>query len=164
MQCRVARDFIPSTQARGYRSSPTYGILGCAATTAKLLHLDAAQTTSCQTDAVGVCTVTLEIPQAAFTEGRLVEWRAAAAGIPPSVVGFSEGLQGSALNAGNYESAKQHFAEMTMHPLWRNAAGSFASPMANARSTPRGRAGFTTRARGAAREGERVARQHVGAR
>ena len=44
VQCRVARDFIPSTQARGYRSSPTYGILGCAATVAKLLGLDAAQT------------------------------------------------------------------------------------------------------------------------
>lgn len=44
VQCRVARDFIPSTQARGYRSSPTYGILGCAATVAKLLELDAAQT------------------------------------------------------------------------------------------------------------------------
>jgi 2-methylcitrate dehydratase PrpD len=44
VQCRVARDFIPSTQARGYRSSPTYGILGCAATVAKLLKLDAAQT------------------------------------------------------------------------------------------------------------------------
>ena len=46
VQCRVARDFIPSTQARGYRSSPTYGILGCAATAAKLLRLDAAQTMS----------------------------------------------------------------------------------------------------------------------
>ena len=44
VQCRVARDFIPSTQARGYRSSPTYGILGCAATAAKLMRLDAAQT------------------------------------------------------------------------------------------------------------------------
>ena len=44
VQCRVARDFIPSTQARGYRSSPTYGILGCAATVAKLLRLDAAKT------------------------------------------------------------------------------------------------------------------------
>jgi len=42
VQCRCSRDFIPSTQARGYRSSPTYGILGCAATTAKLLGLDAA--------------------------------------------------------------------------------------------------------------------------
>jgi len=46
VQCRVARDFIPSTQARGYRSSPTYGILGCAATVAKLLRLDAKQTTN----------------------------------------------------------------------------------------------------------------------
>ena len=44
VQCRVARDFIPSTQARGFRSSPTYGILGCAATAAKLLRLDATQT------------------------------------------------------------------------------------------------------------------------
>ena len=46
VQCRVARDFIPSTQARGYRSSPTYGILGCAATAAKLMRLDATQTMS----------------------------------------------------------------------------------------------------------------------
>jgi 2-methylcitrate dehydratase PrpD len=42
VQCRAARDFIPSTQARGFRSSPTYGILGCAATVAKLMGLDAA--------------------------------------------------------------------------------------------------------------------------
>src|SRR4030095_2108420 len=42
VQCRCARDFIPSTPARGFRASPVYGILGCAATTAKLLGLDAA--------------------------------------------------------------------------------------------------------------------------
>jgi len=41
VQCRCARDFIPSTPARGFRASPVYGILGCAATTAKLLGLDA---------------------------------------------------------------------------------------------------------------------------
>ena len=46
VQCRCARDFIPSTPARGFRASPVYGILGCAATTAKLLGLDAAQTIS----------------------------------------------------------------------------------------------------------------------
>ena len=46
VQCRVARDFIPSTNARGYRSSPTYGILGCAATAAKLMELNEAQTMS----------------------------------------------------------------------------------------------------------------------
>jgi 2-methylcitrate dehydratase PrpD len=41
VQCRVARDFIPSTPAHGFRASPVYGILGAAATTAKLLGLDA---------------------------------------------------------------------------------------------------------------------------
>ena len=44
VQCRCARDFIPSTPARGFRASPVYGILGCAATTAKLMALDAGQT------------------------------------------------------------------------------------------------------------------------
>lgn len=52
---------------------------------------------------------------------------AAAAGVPPAVVGFSEGLQGSALNAGNYTAARRRLADLTMRPLWRNAAGSLAS-------------------------------------
>ena len=46
VQCRCARDFLPSTNARGFRSSPTYGILGCAATVAKLMGLDVRQTTN----------------------------------------------------------------------------------------------------------------------
>ena len=33
VQCRCARDFIPSTPAHGFRASPVNGILGCAATT-----------------------------------------------------------------------------------------------------------------------------------
>src|SRR5712691_7441476 len=45
VQCRCARDFIPSTPAHGFRASPVYGILGCAATTARLLGLDAQGTT-----------------------------------------------------------------------------------------------------------------------
>lgn len=48
---------------------------------------------------------------------------AAAAGVPASIVGFSEGMQGSSLNAGNYTSARRRFADMTMRPLWRMAAG-----------------------------------------
>lgn len=44
VQCRCARDYLPSTNARGFRSSPTYGILGCAATVAKLMGLDGHQT------------------------------------------------------------------------------------------------------------------------
>lgn len=51
---------------------------------------------------------------------------AAAAGTPPVVVGLSEGLQGSSLNAGNYGQARRRFADGTMHPLWQNAAGSLA--------------------------------------
>ena len=48
---------------------------------------------------------------------------AAAAGVPPVIVGLSEGLQGSSLNAGNYSASRRRFADATMHPLWQNAAG-----------------------------------------
>ena len=51
---------------------------------------------------------------------------ASAAGVPPIIVGFSEGLSGSSLNAGNYASAKRRFVDATMRPLWRNVAGSLA--------------------------------------
>lgn len=49
---------------------------------------------------------------------------AAAAGVHPVIVGLSEGMQGSALNAGNYGQVRKRFANGTMHPLWQNAAGS----------------------------------------
>lgn len=52
---------------------------------------------------------------------------AAAAGVPPIVAGLSEGLQGSSLNAGNFQAAMRRFADITMRPLWRNMAGSLAS-------------------------------------
>jgi hypothetical protein len=51
---------------------------------------------------------------------------AAAAGVGAIIARFSEGLAGSALNAGNYGAAKRQFADMTLRPLWRNAAGSCA--------------------------------------
>lgn len=49
---------------------------------------------------------------------------AAAAGVPAAVVGISEGLAGSSLNAGNFQAAMRRFADLTMRPLWRNACGS----------------------------------------
>ncbi|HWD45779.1 MAG TPA: phage portal protein, partial [Actinomycetota bacterium] len=49
---------------------------------------------------------------------------AAASGVPPSWVGFSEGLQGSALNAGNFNSARRRFSDGTAHHWWTNAARS----------------------------------------
>lgn len=69
--------------------------------------------------------------QMAFTatQGRGETRLAAAAGVPPVIVGFSEGLQGSSLNAGNYASSRRRMADGTMHPLWQNAAGSLAPLM-----------------------------------
>lgn len=47
----------------------------------------------------------------------------AAAGVHPVVVGLSEGMQGSSLNAGNYGQAKRRVADTTLRTLWTNAAG-----------------------------------------
>ena len=43
VEARIAGDFIPSTQARGFRSSPVYGTLGAAVATGKLLRLNVDQ-------------------------------------------------------------------------------------------------------------------------
>jgi len=51
---------------------------------------------------------------------------ASAAGVPPTWVGFSEGLQGSGLNAGNFAAARRRFADGTIRPLWQIAAASLS--------------------------------------
>ncbi len=48
---------------------------------------------------------------------------AAAGGVPPVVVGLSEGLQAATYS--NYGQARRSLADVTMHPLWMNVAGSF---------------------------------------
>lgn len=48
---------------------------------------------------------------------------AAAAGVPPIIVGLSEGLQAATYS--NYGQARRRFADGTIHPLWQNLAGSF---------------------------------------
>ncbi|WP_406733737.1 phage portal protein [Streptomyces sp. NBC_01794] len=48
---------------------------------------------------------------------------AAAAGVPPIIVGLSEGLKAATYS--NYGQARRRFADGTIHPLWQNAAGSF---------------------------------------
>lgn len=50
---------------------------------------------------------------------------AAAAGVPPIIVGLSEGLQAATYS--NYGQARRRFADGTMRPLWRNMAGSLAA-------------------------------------
>ena len=49
---------------------------------------------------------------------------AAASGIHPVILGLSEGLAGSSLNAGNFQSARRLTADKTMYPLWMNLCGS----------------------------------------
>lgn len=51
---------------------------------------------------------------------------AVASGVPAVVLGISEGLAGSSLNAGNYTAARRRFADMTMRPLWRSVCGVLA--------------------------------------
>lgn len=43
---------------------------------------------------------------------------AAAARVHPVIVGLSEGMQGSSLNAGNFKAAKDAWADGEMRPLW----------------------------------------------
>lgn len=50
---------------------------------------------------------------------------AAAAGVPVSWVGFSEGLKGSALNDGNYNASRRRFGDGTVQFLWEAAATAF---------------------------------------
>jgi phage portal protein BeeE len=47
---------------------------------------------------------------------------AAAAGVPPIIVGLSEGLDSATYS--NYGQARRRFADGTMRPLWRNMASS----------------------------------------
>lgn len=54
----------------------------------------------------------------------------AAAGVPSILVGFSEGLSGSSLNAGNYSTARRRFADGTIIPLWGGAADALSSIIA----------------------------------
>jgi phage portal protein BeeE len=46
---------------------------------------------------------------------------AAAAGVPPVIVGLSEGLEASTYS--NYSQARRRLADGTAHPLWENLAG-----------------------------------------
>lgn len=48
---------------------------------------------------------------------------ASASGMHPVIVGLSEGLSGSSLNAGNFTAAKRLTADKTIRPMWRAAAG-----------------------------------------
>jgi phage portal protein BeeE len=72
--------------------------------------------------------LTMDFHQLEFnqTVGKNESRIASVAGVPPSWVGFSEGMQGSALNAGNFSAARRRFADGTIRPLWRMACEALA--------------------------------------
>jgi hypothetical protein len=67
-----------------------------------------------------------DLRQLAFkdTQGAGETRIAAAAGVPPVIVGLSEGLQSATYS--NYGQARRRFADGTLRPLWRNFAGSMS--------------------------------------
>ncbi|MEU3052271.1 phage portal protein [Streptomyces griseus] len=50
---------------------------------------------------------------------------AAALGIHPVVVGLSEGMQGSSLNAGNFRQSRDAFGDTKMRPYWRSLCAAY---------------------------------------
>lgn len=80
-------------------------------------------------DSVPVRCISVETPDHLFRAGE--GWTlthntriAAAAGVPPVIVGLSEGLQAATYS--NYGQARRRFADGTMSPLWRNMCGSLS--------------------------------------
>ncbi|MEV2277716.1 phage portal protein [Nocardiopsis sp. NPDC049922] len=73
-----------------------------------------------------VTPLTMDFRQLEFSQtvGKGESRIASAAGVPPSWVGFSEGLQGSSLNQGNFSAARRRFADGTVRPLWRGVSAS----------------------------------------
>lgn len=53
-----------------------------------------------------------------------------AAGVPPNLVGVSEGLKGSTLNTANFAASRRSFTDITVRPDWMSACTALA-PAAN---------------------------------
>jgi hypothetical protein len=61
----------------------------------------------------------------AATTGKGENRIAVASGIHATLLGLSEGLQGSSLNAGNYGSARRSVADTVFRPMWNDLCGSY---------------------------------------
>lgn len=62
---------------------------------------------------------------------------ASAAGVPPVIAGFSEGLEAATYS--NYSQARRRFADGTMRPLWRNMSASLERIIAVPAASPTGK-------------------------
>ncbi len=94
VEARIAGDFIPATQARGFRCSPVYGVLGAAVTTAKLLRLNEDQTVTALALACTFAAGTTEGPRTSGREMLYHEPNATRSGILAALLA-RENLRGS---------------------------------------------------------------------
>ncbi len=94
VEARIAGDFIPTTQARGFRCSPVYGTLGAAVTTAKLLDLNEDQTVTALALACTFAGGTTEGPRVSGREILYHEPNATRSGIMAALLA-RENLRGS---------------------------------------------------------------------
>jgi len=61
------------------------------------------------------------------TQGAGETRMAAAARVHPVIVGLSEGMQGSSLNAGNFKAAKDAWADGEMRPMWESLCQAYSN-------------------------------------
>ena len=94
VEARIAGDFIPTTQARGFRCSPVYGALGAAITTGKLLHLNEDQLVTALALACTFAAGTTEGPRVSGREMLYHEPQATRSRIMAALLA-RENLQGS---------------------------------------------------------------------
>ena len=94
VETRIAGDFIPTTQARGFRSSPVYGTLGAAVATGKLIGLDEDQMVTALALACTFAAGTNEGPRSGGKEMLFHEPNATRNGIMAALLA-GENLRGS---------------------------------------------------------------------
>jgi len=94
VETRIAGDFIPSTQARGFRSSPVYGVFGAAVATGKLLQLTEDQLVTTIALAATYASGTGEGPRTGGQEMMFHEPNAARNGVMAGLLA-REGIVGS---------------------------------------------------------------------
>ena len=94
VESRIAGDFIPTTQARGFRCSPVYGTLGAAITTGKLMGLNEDQLVTALALACTFASGTTEGPRVSGREMMYHEPQATRAGITAALLA-RENLRGS---------------------------------------------------------------------
>ena len=94
---RIAGDYIPTTQARGFRSSPVYGVFGAAVATGKLLGMTTDQLTTAVALAATFAGGTVEGPRTDGQEMKFHEPNACRNGVMAGLLA-RQGLRGAEMS------------------------------------------------------------------